>query len=123
MLIDFIHKSQTINKSPDNKQKPSKEEFKDRYDTIEKAKPVKFIQGRGQFRSYFGAEFSNGVVAFENTYLGNALYVIYEGWEKITQTPRSQLMRMNPNERKFERIIHNKFWKFNFERAINKSLD
>lgn len=58
---------------PDNANKPTQEEFNERMDVIKKANPIQFIQGKGQFKSYFGAKFANGKVAFENVYWGNAL--------------------------------------------------
>lgn len=103
---------------PENSKKPSKEEFIDRYNTIKETNPVQFIKGEGNFKSYFGATYSNGITVFENTYWGNALYVIYEDWTEITKKSRSELLRLNPSERKFERIIHNKNWKEIFKRAI-----
>lgn len=103
---------------PNNTQKPSKEEFKDRLETILKANPVEMIHGAGQFRSYIGAKFANGKVAFENSYWGNALYVVHKNWEEISKQSRSELMRLDPTKRDFTRIVHNKKWKDNFFRAI-----
>lgn len=103
---------------PDNINKPTQEEFNERMDVIKKANPIEFIQGKGQFKSYFGARFSNGKVAFENVYWGNALYVILENWEEISKQPRCELMKSDPTKRKFARIIHNNKWKDNFYRAI-----
>lgn len=103
---------------PDNINKPTQEEFNERMDVIKKANPIEFIQGKGQFKSYFGAKFSNGKVAFENVYWGNALYVIHENWEEISKQPRCELMKLDPTKRKFTRIIHNNKWKDNFYRAI-----
>lgn len=103
---------------PDNINKPTQEEFNERMDVIKNANPIEFIQGKGQFKSYFGAKFANGKVAFENVYWGNALYVIHENWEDISKQPRSELIQLDPSKRKFTRIVHNNKWKDNFYRAI-----
>lgn len=99
---------------PDSVNKPTQEEFNERMDIIKKANPIEFIQGKGQFKSYFGAKFANGKVAFENVYWGNALYVIHENWEEISKQPRCELMQLDPTKRKFTRIVHNNKWKDNF---------
>ena len=109
---------QIYNSIPNNANKPTQEEFNERFDTIKEANPIEFIQGKGQFKSYFGAKFSNGKVVFENIYWGNALYVVHKNWEEISKQPRSELMRIDPLNRNFTRIIHNKYWKKNFLRAI-----
>ena len=87
-------------------------------DIIKEANPIEFIQGKGQFKSYFGAKFPNGKVVFENIYWGNALYVVHDNWEEVSKQPRSELMKIDPLNRNFTRIIHNKYWKENFLRAI-----
>lgn len=112
----------------ENKNKPSLEEFADRYETIEKFNPIEFIKGRGNFNSYFGARFSNNIVAFENVYWGNALYVIYDNWQNITKTPRSELIRLNPSARRFERYMiswvkqKNEFSRGAMEKALDLTL-
>lgn len=103
---------------PDNANKPTQEEFNERMDIIKEANPIEFIQGKGQFKSYFGAKFPNGKVVFENIYWGNALYVVHDNWEEVSKQPRSELMKIDPLNRNFTRIIHNKYWKENFLRAI-----
>lgn len=87
-------------------------------DVIKVANLIEFIQGKGQFKNYFGAKFSNGKVVFENIYWGNVLYVVHENWEEISKQPRNELMRINPLNRNFTQIIHNKYWKGNFFSVI-----
>ena len=103
---------------PNNSQKLTEEEFSERMDTIKEANPIEFIQGKGQFKSYFGAKFNNGKVVFENIYWGNALYVAHNNWEEISKQPRSELIKISTNNSNFTRIVHNKHWKENFKKAI-----
>lgn len=103
---------------PNNSQKPTEEEFNERMNIIKEANPIEFIQGKGQFKSYFGAKFNNGKVAFENIYWGNALYVVHDNWEEISKQPRSELIKISNNNNNFTRIVHNKHWKENFKKAI-----
>lgn len=113
-----ISNERIYNSIPNNTNKPTLEEFVERMDAIKEANPIEFIQGRGQFKSYFGAKFSNGKVVFENIYWGNALYVVHDNWEEVSKQPRSELMKIDPLNRNFTRIIHNKYWKKNFHSAI-----
>lgn len=113
-----LSNEQIYNSIPDNANKPTQEEFNERMDVIKEANPIEFIQGKGQFKSYFGAKFSNGKVVFENIYWGNALYVVHDNWEEISKQPRSELIKISNNNNNFTRIVHSKHWKENFKKAI-----
>jgi hypothetical protein len=70
----------------------------DRYDTLAKLKPITFISGRSGFRRYFGAQFGEDLVAFENLEYGNALYVMFDKWQSLSQRSRLDLLKgdLNP---------------------------
>ena len=88
----------------------------ERYDVLSKLKPVAYIAGTSGFRRYFGAKFSESLVAFENLEYGNALYVMYEDWEVLSKKSRIELLR--GDNQGFDRIIHTKGWKTQFEYLI-----
>jgi hypothetical protein len=91
---------------------PTEEDRKkviDRYDTLAKLKPIAFISGRSGFRRYFGAQFGKDLVAFENLEYGNALYVMFDKWETLSQ--RSRLDLLKGDRKGFVRIVHEKGWK------------
>lgn len=78
--------------------------------------PERYILGKGGFNRYIGAVLPNGVVSFENIRYGNALYVLYEEWEDISQRSRSELLRgTNAN---YERIPHVEGWVERFRDAV-----
>lgn len=78
--------------------------------------PERYILGKGGFNRYIGAVLPNGVVSFENLRYGNALYVLYEDWEDISQRSRGELLRgTNAN---YERIPHVEGWVERFRNAV-----
>lgn len=109
---------EVFNSIPNTADRISFEEFEDRYNTIVNSKPIEMINSVGKFSGYFGAKFKNNIVVFENPRKNNALYAIHSNWEEISQTPRSELIKINPGNRNFTRIVHNKHWKAAFFKAI-----
>jgi len=83
--------------------------MKDRIAVMAKLKPDAFITGADGFLRYFGAKFGDDFVAFENVNYGNALYLMYEGWEELSRRSRIDLLSGDPD--KFYRIIHREGWK------------
>lgn len=95
-------------------------EFKKRLEVIRGLNVKSEIQGKGIFSKYFGVILDNDIVIFENTFWGNALYVVYDNWENVSKIPRSELIKMDPAKRNFERIVHGKYWITALSNAINK---
>jgi len=87
-----------------------------RLNALERLGPDRFIVGRGSFSSYFGAKFGSRLVALENLEYGNALYVIEENWEQLSQLSRSELIRRR--DPGVHRIPHLPGW----QSAIRKLL-
>jgi hypothetical protein len=90
----------------------------DRYDFMAKLKPIAFVAGKSGFRRYFGAQFDKNLVAFENLEYGNALYVMFDEWEKLSQ--RSRLELISGDRDGFVRIVHEKGWKDKLSDVINR---
>jgi len=82
----------------------------DRYDFFDSLKPIKLIVGSSGFRRYFGAMLADDLVVFENLQYGNAVYVMYDQWEVLSQQSRIDLLRQRIGDR-FDRIIHTPSWK------------
>ena len=55
-------------------------------------KPQALVQGQGGFRRYFGAKFSDDLVAFENMEYGNAVYVMRSDWESASRRTKQELI-------------------------------
>ena len=70
--------------------------------------PRHYIAGTNGFLRYFGAQFEDDFVAFENVTYGNALYVMYENWERLSKKSRIDLLK-GPREG-FDRIEHREGW-------------
>ena len=52
--------------------------------------------------------FGDDFVVFENLQYGNAIYVMYENWQAISQRSRVELLAGDPDS--FERIVHRSGW-------------
>lgn len=77
---------------------------RDRVRLFERLNPTTYIRGQGGFGSYFGAQFADDLVVFENLKYGNAVYVLYEDWPTISQRSRLELLR--DQDAHFDRIIY-----------------
>jgi len=71
-------------------------------------RPTHFIAGTSGFIRYFGAKYADDFVVFENVRYGNALYVMFERWEELSQKSRIELLKGDRDG--FERIEHREGW-------------
>ena len=94
---------------------------RDRVRLFERLNPTAYIRGQGGFGSYFGAQFADDLVVFENLKYGNAVYVLYEDWPIISQRSRLELLR--DRDAHFDRIIHSDDWRDRLLALIQKGLD
>lgn len=85
-----------------------REVTRERVEAMEALKPKNYIAGTNEFRRYFGAVFEDDFIVFENLGYGNAIYVMHEGWQKLSQRSRIDLLK-GPRDQ-FERIVHNDGW-------------
>lgn len=84
-----------------------KERLLERAGVIADLKPEQYIQGTGLNSNYYGALFSNDLVVFENLDYGNATYVLYGDWERLSQLSRTEILR---GETEYDRIVHGPLW-------------
>jgi hypothetical protein len=75
---------------------------------LSRFKPEAYIAGTNGFLRYFGAKYSDNLVAFENLNYGNAIYVMYERWEALSKRSRVDLLKGNRDG--FDRIEHREGW-------------
>jgi hypothetical protein len=80
--------------------------------------PERYILGKGGFNRYIGAVLPNDVVVFENIRYGNALYVLYENWEDVSQRSRIHLLKGTSAD--YERIPHVEGWGQRFREAVKR---
>ena len=99
---------------------PISEEIKKRLiarvDLFSKLNPTAYIRGTSGFRRYFGAKFHNDLVAFENLDYGNAAYVMFEDWEKLSKMSRIDLL--SGDRKGFIRVIHRHGWEKELKQII-----
>jgi len=94
--------------------------FEERYDFIMAYKPSEMVLGTSGFVRYFGAKFSDDLVVFENVKYGNAVYVMFENWETISQ--RSRIDLLSQPSRQFIRIVHRPGWKAELKKVLQEHL-
>jgi hypothetical protein len=82
--------------------------MEERLKVMARFKPTVYIAGTNGFLRYFGAKFEDDFVAFENLAYGNALYIMFEGWETLSRRSRVELLK-GPRDG-FERIEHREGW-------------
>jgi hypothetical protein len=80
-----------------------------RYDFFQSLQPRQIIVGTSGFRRYFGALLEDDLVVFENTQYGNAVYVMYENWEELSQRGRIELLSGRLGNQ-FDRVVHSGGW-------------
>lgn len=82
--------------------------MKERISVMHRLKPEAYITGTDGFLRYFGAKFGDDFVVFENARYGNALYIMYDGWEALSQKSRIELLAGDRDS--YDRIEHRKGW-------------
>ena len=80
-----------------------------RYEFFQKLNPRKIVIGSSGFRRYFGALLEDNLVIFENIQYGNAIYIMYNNWEILSQRSRIDLLsgRLGND---FDRVVHKNKW-------------
>lgn len=82
--------------------------MEERLAVLARFEPRVYMAGTSGFLRYFGAQFKDDLVAFENIEYGNALYVMFSDWQNLSQRSRVDLLK-GPRDG-FERIEHRKGW-------------
>jgi hypothetical protein len=88
----------------------------ERYNVLMSHSPIQIITGTSGFQRYFGAIFSNGLVAFENVRYGNALYLMGNDWNVLSKLSRTQLLKNS--YARYKRIIHNPGWEIKLAKYL-----
>lgn len=80
----------------------------ERVTVMQRLEPEAYITGTDGFLRYFGAKFGDDFVVFENARYGNALYIMYDGWESLSQKSRIELLAGDRGS--YDRIEHRPGW-------------
>ena len=92
----------------------------DRYDLLNTLHPTQYIAGTDGFRRYFGAQYADDLVVFENVEYGNAAYVMGSDWATLSKLSRLDLLAMA--QRNFERVVHTDGWKKKLSMIVKSRL-
>lgn len=88
--------------------------------TLESLRPEKFILGAGLASNYYGALFADDLVVFENLDYGNATYILYDDWKKLSKLSRTELLNGQEN---FDRVIHDSNWASNIKEFVKHGIE
>ncbi|MCO4090747.1 MAG: hypothetical protein HEQ34_02190 [Sphingorhabdus sp.] len=104
--VDEVVAAMLDGKRPVNAQQQAV--MRERIAVMQQLQPEAYITGTDGFLRYFGAKFGDDFVAFENARYGNALYIMYDGWEVLSQKSRIELLAGNGEN--YDRIEHRPGW-------------
>lgn len=111
---------QTVTERMRNPSDSRKQIIQQRTQALDRLKPSEYIVGMGMNTRYFGAKFGNNIVAFENADYGNALYILFDNWQDISQMSRIDILKRH--ERDYIRIIHKEGWEEKLRGVITELL-
>jgi hypothetical protein len=92
----------------------------ERYKFLLSLHPQNMVQGMSGFIRYFGAQFADDLIVFENIEYGNAIYVMFDKWAELSMKPRNELMATGPDG--YVRIPHAKTWKMKLRSIVKREL-
>jgi hypothetical protein len=81
----------------------------ERYPFLMSLNPQRLVSGTSGLTRYFGAQLATNLMVFENVRYGNAVYVMFEDWENLSQRSRVELLSGRYGD-SFERVIHRANW-------------
>jgi hypothetical protein len=93
--------------------------IEERRNLLAKLNPIGWVIGSSGFRRYFGAQFRDDLVVFENIDYGNAAYVMFGNWATLSRLSRTELLR---SENNFIRILHRSGWEKKLSEVIRENL-
>lgn len=116
--VDEVIEALLNNKKKQNITPDQIKVMKERIMVMSKLNPLNYIKGTSGFLRYFGAQFGDDFVVFENIQYGNAIYIMYNTWKELSQKSRIELLN-GPRE-DFERIEHVSGWEQLLKKAIKE---
>lgn len=93
--------------------------FEQRSKFIEALRPRQWVYGSSGFCRYFGALLRDDLVVFENVEYGNAVYLMFDDWQSLSQRSRIELLSGRFG-RDFERVPHVAGWEDRVKEIIQE---
>lgn len=90
--------------------------MEERLTFLARLQPRNYVAGTSEFLRYFGVQFGDDFVVFENLQYGNAAYVMYEDWQTLSK--RSRLDLLKGPRGSFEHVPHTGAWQRRIEELL-----
>lgn len=84
--------------------------------------PINIILGSSGLQRYLGAKLSDNLVVFENVRYGNAIYIMYEDWDILSQRSRTELISGECGNN-FDRVLHFEGWENKVREIVTARLN
>lgn len=94
--------------------------IEERMDLLQVCGAKNWLVGTDGFSRYFGAQFAEEVVVFENTRYGNAMYVMGKGWKENSRLSRLELL--GAPDADYTRIPHRGNWSLRLQAELRRRL-
>ena len=92
-----------------------------RYQFLLSLNPVNLIVGTSGLQRYSGAMINNNLVVFENIRYGNALYIMYDNWDTLSQRSRTEIISGQYGT-SYDRVVHFDGWEDKARQIIRDRL-
>lgn len=90
--------------------------MEERVAMIQDTCPSQILLGTSGKTRYIGYKYKEDLVALENFFYGNALYVLYKNWSDLSKKTRTTLINSHIGE--IDRIVHRGNWRDKFARIL-----
>lgn len=97
-------------------------DVENRLNFIMSLNPVNIILGSSGLQRYLGAQIMDNLVVFENIKYGNAIYIMYDNWDVLSQRSRTELLS-GVFGNNFDRILHLSGWENKVRAIIDSRLN
>ncbi len=68
-----------------------KHQFEKRFNVLKSLEPINYVYGFNGTYRYFGAMISENCVVFENLEYGNAIYIMFNEWPRLSKLTKAQI--------------------------------
>lgn len=93
----------------------------DRFAFFESLSAEKIVYGLSGNRRYFGAILPSGAAVFENLNYGNAVYIFFSDWERLSQLSRIELLSGRQGK-DVVRVLHVPGWQNTVRKVVSMPL-
>jgi hypothetical protein len=91
--------------------------IQDRYTFLKSLNPQSIVIGSSGFQRYYGGLIRENLIVLENVVYGNAIYIMFENWQELSQKSRIDLLSGKFGHN-FERVIHSDGWQDRVKKII-----